>query len=106
MSATGSAPTSDRLTSANQIKTISAHIFNQRVIEDSYQDNFYKILLKDFDPHFFAHLHDIPLEVVPKAEVIFHFYDFFNHLCRNYDGSDVALCYANYYVEWANGSAN
>ena len=71
-------------------KTITAHIFNQRVIEDSFKDNFYKVLLKTFDTHFTANLHDIPVETQPKADVISHFYDFFCHLRRS-DGEELSL---------------
>ena len=74
-------------------------MFNQRVIEDSFSDNFFKVLLREFDPHFFSHLHDIPLDTVSKEEVIIHFYDFFAHLCKTYDGSDVSRCYYFYYKE-------
>ncbi len=85
--------------SATKHKIVNAHMFNQRVVEDSFSDNFFKVLLREFDPHFFSHLHDILLDPMPKEEVIIHFYDFFAHLCRTYDGSDVSRCYYFYYKE-------
>lgn len=84
---------------SNKVKYVNAHIFNQRVIEDSFTDNFYKVLLREFDPHFFSHLHDIPLEPLQKEDVILHFYDFFSHLCKTYDGSDISRCYYFYYKD-------
>lgn len=85
--------------SASKHKIVNAHMFNQRVVEDSFSDNFFKVLLREFDPHFFSHLHDILLDTLPKEQVIAHFYDFFAHLCRTYDGSDVSRCYYFYYKE-------
>jgi len=77
---------------------VNAHVFNQRVIENSAQDNFYKVLTEQFDDHFFSHLHDIALEPVSKAEVIEHFYDFFEHISHHYDGSSIARAYYFFYV--------
>ena len=85
--------------SAGKLKIVNAHVFNQRVVEDSFSDNFFKLLLREFDPHFFSHLHDILLEPLPKEQAIGHFYDFFAHLCRTYDGSDVSRCYYFYYKD-------
>ncbi len=80
--------------------SLTAHVFNQRVIEDSFKDNFYKVLLRDFDTHFFSHLHDIPLVAMTKVDTISHFYDFFKYLCRGYEGRDIAHCYQYYYVNF------
>ena len=79
-------------------KMSNAHVFNQKVVEEGSGDNFFKLLLRDFENHFFSHLHDIDLELIKKEEVILHFYEFFNHLCKTYDGQDMSRSYYFFYV--------
>lgn len=79
-------------------KIVNAHIFNKRVIEDSAGENLFKVMLTEFDHQFFSHLNDIPLELMDKRDVVFHYYDFFIYLCRKYNGEDISTSYRFYYV--------
>lgn len=83
---------------AGRDKIVNAHIFNKRVIEESGEDNLFKLLLSQFDHQFFSHLHDINLELMEKKDVIYHYYDFFTYLCRKYNGEDISTSYRFYYV--------
>ena len=80
---------------------ITAHIFHERVIKESAEDNFFMRLLSTFTPYFFSHLHDVVLTTLPKGDLVIHFYEFFKHLTFNYTGEDIAHCYAEYYVDHA-----
>lgn len=77
---------------------INANMFHKRVIEESFEDNLFKVLLNEFDHNFFSHLHDIQLVLLPKEEVIHHFYDFFLFLCKHYNGEQIGASYRFYYV--------
>lgn len=79
---------------------LNANIFHKRVVEESADDNLFKVLLQEFDYQFFSHLHDIGLWLLPKEEVVGHFYDYFGFLCKGeYEGEHIAASYRSYYKE-------
>jgi hypothetical protein len=56
-------------------------------------------MTRELNYYFFSHMHDVIVEIYTKQELISHFYDFFNYLTEQYNGTDVSRAYASYYQE-------
>lgn len=82
-----------------KVKFTNAHLFNQKVLEDPQGEEFFRVLLSDFEGPFFSHLHDLALEMIAKEEVILHFHDYFYFLLDEDQGYSLSESYFKYYKE-------
>lgn len=80
-------------------KQATAYDFHLKIIEPAPPSSIFKILTDELDYYFFSHMHDVKLESFTKMDTILHFFDFFEFLIHQYEGSDVTSAYASYYVK-------